>query len=166
MLKLRCAACRKLYPRNEWTSEQLKKANPEKQGSKLVCKSCRAAGCTADDPTYYTCKLCQREKGCKMFDSGLLHNYKTNDRSKLNCLSCEQENAERIRILHGKFKMSKWFCKCGNPIHSEKCPLATMCYDKRRWPGGDGYITAEDYVFLCTLNPRPKWWTHALRKPK
>ena len=44
----------------------------------------------------------------------------------------------------------------GNPSHSEKCPLATMFYGKRRWPDGDGNITAEDNVFLSNLNPRPK----------
>ena len=69
------------------------------------------------------------------------------------------------KTLKAKFKKSKRYCKCGNPIHSEKCPLATMFYDKRRWPGGDGYLTAEDSVFLSNLHPRPQWWAHALRKP-
>ena len=101
-----------------------------------------------------------------MFDSYQLKQYNYHDRLKLNCSSCEQKNTERVRALHAKCKLSKWFCKCGNPIHTEKCPLATLYYDKRRWPGGDGYITAEEDVFLCTLNPRPTWWTHALRKPK
>ena len=107
----------------------------------------------------------EKRKGCKRFDSEQLHNHRHHERSKLDCLQCRQENAEREKILHSKFKQSKWFCKCGNPIHSEKCPLATMFYDKRRWPGGDGYITAEDNVFLSNLNPRPKWWADALRKP-
>ena len=94
-----------------------------------------------------------------------LKDFKYHNRAKLECLQCHQENAERERTLHAKFKGSKWYCKSGTPIHSEKCPLATMFYDKRHWPGGDGHITAEEAAFLSKLNPRPTWWANALRKP-
>ena len=159
--KVQCAACLKSFGRSEWTTKQWSNRNDHT----VVCKACVAEGCTASNPQYYTCKKCGKKKGCKKFDIEQLKNHMHRERSKLDCLQCRQENADREKTLHAKFKQSKWFCKCGNPIHSEKCPLATMFYDKRRWPGGDGYITAEDNVFLSNLNPRPKWWADALRKP-
>ena len=163
--KLQCAACLKPFAKTEWTPSQLKHANRTTRPTALVCKACVAEGCTAYDPRYYTCKKCGKKKGCKHFDREQLRNHRDHELAKLDCLQCRQENAAREKTLHDKFKQSKWFCKCGNPIHSEKCPLATMFYNKRRWPGGDGYITAEDNVFLSNLNPRPKWWADALRKP-
>ena len=168
--KIQCDACSKPYSRNEWTTDELKKF--KHRSTKLVCKSCRAKGCTAYNPTFYTCKTCGKEKGCKRFDSKQLDNHRDYNRTKLECLECRQKTTDRERVLRGRFKQSKWFCKCGNPIHDLLCPLSTVVHDKRRWPGGDldenkrQYITEDDKLFLSALNPRPKWWANALRKPK
>ena len=163
--KIQCAGCLKPFARSEWTPKQLENANAKDRTTKLVCKSCVAEGCTAYDPKFYTCKVCNKKKGCKRFNINQLENHNYHNRPKLECLDCHRENVDRERLLHKKFKQSKWFFTCGNPIHNEKCPLATMFYGKRRWPGGDGFITAEENAFLSNLNPRPTWWARALRKP-
>ena len=156
--RLQCAACQKFFTKTEWTEKQLRNKS-------LICKTCMANGYTSADPQNYTCRTCGKKKGCKHFDLVQLNNHKFRGRTALECIQCRTEITTREKTLHAKFKKSKQYCKCGNPIHSEKCPLATMFYDKRRWPGGDGYLTAEDSVFLSNLNPRPQWWAHALRKP-
>ena len=155
---LQCVACQKFSTKIEWNRWQLQK------NKNLVCKTCIADGYTTKDPNTYTCRTCGEKKGCKHFDLDQLRNHKYHGRT-LECIRCRAESTTREKTLHAKFKKSKQYCKCGNPIHSEKCPLATMFYDKRRWPGGDGYLTAEDSVFLSNLHPRPQWWAHALRKP-
>ena len=139
--RLQCAACQKNFTKTEWTPNQLKHAN-------RVCKTCMANGYTTYNPQYYTCRTCGKRKGCKHFDRHGLKRHELHGSTKLECLQCCTESATREKTLHAKFKQSKQYCKCGNPIHSEKCPLATMFYDKRRWPGGDGYITAQDSVFF------------------
>ena len=156
--RLQCVACQKHFTKTEWTPSQLR-------SPKLVCKTCVANGCTTYDPQYYTCGTCGKRKGCKHFDRHQLKRHDLHGSTKLECLQCCTESATREKALHAKFKQSKQYCKCGNPIHSEKCPLATTFYDKRRWPGGDGFITAQDCVFLSNLKPRPQWWANALRKP-
>ena len=156
--RLQCAACQKIFTKTEWSSHQ------RMYNKNLVCKTCKADGYTKTDPRSYTCRTCGKKQGCKHFDFNQWRNHKYHG-GTLECIQCRAESTTREKTLHAKFKKSKQYCKCGNPIHSEKCPLATMFYDKRRWPGGDGYLTAEDSVFLSNLHPRPQWWAHALRKP-
>ena len=169
--RIQCAACLKPFARSDWKPKELE--NAERLGTTLVCASCRNEGCTANDPNYYMCKVCKTKKGSKRFSKMQLENHKYNSQPKLECLQCQKEASERVRVLHARFKQSKWFCKCGNPIHDGlKCPLSTVVYNKRRWPGGDldehkrQYITEEDSKFLSGLTPRPTWWANALRKPK
>ena len=52
-------------------------------------------------------------------------------------------------------------CKCHGPIHRQSCPLSPVLYNERRWPGSDGWISADDRQFLDSLRPQPKGWTDA-----
>ena len=89
--KVQCAACLKSFDRSEWTTNQWK----NRSRHAAVCKACVAEGCTASNPQYYTCKKCGKKKGCKKFDIEQLKNHMHHERSKLDCLQCRQENADR-----------------------------------------------------------------------
>ena len=66
--------------------------------------------------------------------------------TKLECIQCRTESTTREEALHAKFKKSEQYCTCGKHIHSEiRC-----------------IFTAEEIIFLSQLNPRPKWWVHAM----
>ena len=47
--KLKCSTCQNMFAPAQWSANFVK--NAEDQGSRLICRSCRAQGCTADDPT-------------------------------------------------------------------------------------------------------------------
>ena len=134
------------------------------QGSTIVCSSCREQGRTADDVNLYTCQRCHHDFGSKRFERVLLEHFRYHNHQKLICLACTREDNKRERALHGQFKGSKIFCKCGCPIHSERCPLSPCYSGERRWPGCDGFISAEDRFFLDKFRPAPQSWKKAWRK--
>ncbi len=64
------------------------------------------------------------------------------------CKQCTIKNEERVRTLRKRLQSSKWRCTCGCPIHKERCKLTPVYFGERRWPGSDGFITADDRKFL------------------
>ena len=161
--KIPCDACKKRYPRKEWPAKML--YNQKHSKCHIVCSSCRGKGCTPQDPNLYTCQRCHEELGTARFGKDLLHNFKCHDRQKLICLACTREDDARVSRLRRQFKASKVYCKCGCPIHRERCPLVPRYQGERRWPGCDADISAEDRTFLDDLRPKPDWWTRAWLKP-
>ena len=79
-------------------------------------------------------------------------------------MACTKESDDKQTFLQQAFKRSKIYCKCGCPIHREKCPLVPRYAGERRWPGCDGCISAEDCTFLNQLQPQPEWWRKAKHK--
>ena len=161
---MECSACHSFFAPSEWSAQELR--NEKNQGSKLVCKTCRGKGCTADDPALHTCQLCRKELGSKRFQAEHLKDFKYHGYKKLWCASCMAAASNREKDLKAAFKRSTWFCKCGCMLHTERCPLSPRFYGERRWPGGDNCISKDDKDFLNKLNPRPTWWANALQKPK
>ena len=162
--KFKCKACNVLYAPTEWTADVRK--HHKNRGDALVCITCTKQGCTPQDPELYECKMCRKKLGTKRYNGSDLLHYKYHSYTKLHCAQCKIDSTTREKELQRKVKGSKYFCKCGCPIHTERCPL-TPCYaGERRWPGSDNGISAEDRVFLDLLNPRPKWWSNASRKPR
>ena len=128
----------------------------------LVCKTCRdSRGYTPDDLKTYTCQQCHDKGGWKLFDKELMHNMKSHGTKKLLCNLCVAQVKGKTQELHRKFKSSKRFCKCFCPIHRQSCPLSPCYFNEQRWPGSDGWISAEDKDFLDKLNPEPAWWQKA-----
>ena len=160
--KIPCDACKTRYPKTAWPVQVLK--NQKKQGSTIVCSSCKEQGRTADDINLYTCQRCHLDLGSKRFEIVLLEHFKHHGRQKLICLACTREEDKRERLLHFQFRGSKIFCKCGCPIHRERCPLSPCYFGERRWPGCDGIISAEDRLFLDEIRPAPDWWRKAWHK--
>ena len=64
----------------------------------MICKECRARGCTPKDPELYECKQCKRAQGKKFFAVGVLKHFKYNNRENLFCMSC-QEDAVTVDVL-------------------------------------------------------------------
>ena len=154
--------CKQRYPKTSWPAQVLR--DQKKRGSKIMCSGCREKGCTAHDLNLYTCQRCHQDLGSGRFSRDLLHDFRDHDRPKLICLACTREVNEKERLLRCQFKGSKIFCKCGYPIHRERCPLVPCDFGERRWPGCDGFIAAEDRIFLDELRPAPPWWRKAWRK--
>ena len=74
------------------------------------------------------------------------------------------QHAERINTLKQNLEKSTRKCNlkiCGCPIHRSKCPLSPVCFNEKRWPGSDGFISSEDRHFLDSLRPAPQWWNRA-----
>ena len=151
--------CIRDSPKTYWSATE--RNNAHQQSSRLVCKVCRARGCTAHDVSLYTCNICDKALGAKQFGTNILDDFKNHGRSKLVCNSCVAITTAKEKALKAQLQKSKRVCKCLCPIHKEKCPLAPVCYGERRWPGSDGYISKEDREFLDKLNPRPQWWSRA-----
>ena len=84
--KIPCDACKVRFPKTSWPPQTLK--NQKKQGSKIVCRSCKDQGRTACDPALYTCKHCHKELGSARFARDLLRNLKYHERRQLICLVC------------------------------------------------------------------------------
>ena len=139
--KLECSACHIFLAPSEWSAQEVRDA---RKGRRTVCKTCRGKGCTADDPALHTCQQCRKELGSKRFNAEQLHNYRHHDRKKLSCTSCRAAAANREKDLKAAFKRSKWFCKCGCMLHTERCPLSPRVYGERRWPGADDCISKDD----------------------
>ena len=90
-----------------------------------------------------------------------MENFKGSRQEKLECKTCVQRIATRLKQLETALKKSKRVCKCFQPLHAAKCPL-TPCYSgEKRWPGSDGHISYEDMLSLNRRRPPPKWWWHA-----
>ncbi len=109
--KIPCDVCKTRYPKTSWPVQTLK--NQKKQGIKIVCRSCKEKGCTANDTDLYTCQQCHNDFGSKRFNTDLLKDFKYQDRRKLMCLVCVREVIEKEKRLHREFKKSKVYCKCG-----------------------------------------------------
>ena len=83
--------------------------------------------------------------------------------TRLICKSCTTENEERLRALKPKVARSKWKCRCGKPVHHEKCKLSPSYFGEQRWPGnGTRENSEDDAQFLNTH--KPDWWQRALGK--
>ena len=155
--KLQCAACLVAFDKKYWSIKE-RENHASKQGTLLVCKSCRdSRGYTPDDVKTYTCQQCQDKGGFKLFDQKLVEHFKYDDRQKLLCKLC----VAKVKELQHKFKSSKRFCKCFCPIHRQSCPLSPCYFNERRWPGSDGCITEDEKEFLEKLDPTPGWWQKA-----
>ena len=130
-------------------------------GLLLSVQSLPAKGRTPKDVSLYTCQTCKETFGMKYFDVKALNNFKYNERSKLQCLTCAAADKNKMQDLQTALKKSKRFCKCFCPMHKERCPLSPCYAGAKRWPGSDGFISAAERAFLDELNPRPKWWSTA-----
>ena len=56
------------------------------------------------------------------------------------------QHAERINTLKQNLEKSTRKCNlriCGWPIHRPKCPLSPVCFNGKRWPGSDGFISSD-----------------------
>ena len=156
---MKCAACNTLYLQSYWSKSE--RDHHLSKGTRLVCRTCRAKGCTAHDTKLYTCQNCEIQAGSSKFDKVCLQNFNHQSRSKLICISCSAKAKARERTLKDRLRQSKRICKCFGKIHQEKCPLTPVYYGDRRWPGSDGYISLEDRLFLDGLNPMLSWWSRA-----
>ena len=99
--KLQCAACKTAYPKTEWTAKEREHHTSERKTA-LICKACRAKGCTAHDYYLYECVTCLQEFGAKRFDATQLNNYNHHNQRKLQCLSCVAVVKARVEALRPK----------------------------------------------------------------
>ena len=123
-----------------------------------------------EEPELYTCTTCSALVGAAKLDMISLKNFRDRGRRTLTCRKCVDAKNARIKMLHdkaafGKPKGSQRYCKCKCFVHQERCPLTPVIYGERRWPGSDGYISADERAFLDSLQPRPQWWLKAWGRP-
>ena len=139
----------------EWKYKQ------EKPDSYLLCSNCRAKGLSKKDNKLYQCTNCKEMLGCKYFDAPQLYDTKRGRQTKVQCKTCTDGIATRLKHLEAALKKSKRRCTCYQLLHAAKCPLSPCYFGERRWAGSDGYITLEDSQFLNSRTPQPKWWRKA-----
>ena len=129
--------------------------------SYLYCGDCRSRGLSKKDCCLYKCTHCKSEFGCKRFDDKMLDNFKASQQQKLECKSCSEVIATRLKQWESALKESKRVCKCFQSFHSAKCPQTPCYHGEKRWPGSDGHITFQDMQFLNGRKSPPKWWWQA-----
>ena len=86
MQKLRCCSCKVAYNRESWTRTE--RNNHKAQGTKLVCKSCRAAGFHPCNVTAFKCQTCECLLGSRKSDFKMLKRDKKQQSVQLRCLQC------------------------------------------------------------------------------
>ena len=139
----------------EWKYKQ------EEPDSYLLCSNCRAKGLSKKDNKLYQCSNCKEMLGCKYFEVQQLSDKKRGHQTKVECKTCTEGIATRLKHLEAALKKSKRRCTCYQLLHRAKCPLSPCYFGERRWAGSDGYITLEDSQFLNSRTPQPKWWKKA-----
>ena len=127
----------------------------------LVCRSCREKGYYPENVQTYTCQRCKQQLGGKKFDSLMLRHFEHDHQPKLVCKECTSREANQLKELQTKLKMSQRRCNCHRPLHDPRCPLGSFYHGERRWPGSDGYITIQERICFDNLNPNPPWWRAA-----
>ena len=163
LLKRKCAACGVRYETSHWGKQAVKDSH--KRGTALVCKQCVDNGCTARDPSSYTCSVCLRNLGIKKYNAKVIYYHNRHKKGSLACIECTEERKARVNHLRKQLQSSKRVCKCYCPIHTRTCPLTPCYHNERRWPGSDkkypnseeSFISNEDRVFLDSLQPQPDW---------
>ena len=111
----------------------------------LLCAACENLGHTIHDIGKYKCKDCKQLLGRRKFEANSIMNHNARTDTHLICQDCR----EREKSIKKKFKLrGSWKCKCGKPIHTEKCDLFNG-YSERRWPGKNKGVSADDWTFWC-----------------
>ena len=157
--KLQCGACLKFFEKKCWSAAEMK--DHKRRHTSLVCAACRTKGCTAKDLAVYACRTCGEVFGASKFNAKAVNNFKYNERRQPACKTCEEAEAGRLKRLQNELRKSKVFCNCSCHMHTERCRLSPRYFGERRWPGSDGFITADDRKFLDQLKPKPVWWSKA-----
>ena len=98
--KLRCCSCKIAYHQESWTKTE--RNNHKAQGTKLVCKSCRAAGFRPCNVTAFKCQTCECLLGSKKFDSGLLRKHTQGKGVHLRCLECSERKTKHADVHLGQ----------------------------------------------------------------
>ena len=158
--KLQCGKCKIAYELKYWTTDERKHHNGPRAIA-LVCKTCRALGFNPRDLASYTCQTCQCNLGAQKFEQRLLDNYKRHKSTKLRCKQCASAAEARLQQLRRQLQKSTRRCKCYCLFHRDKCPLTPVIFGEMRWPGSDGFISADDRRYLDECDPPPAWWTKA-----
>ena len=164
---LHCSGCNVGFKLSYWNKDEVKNYQSRSdRKTHLVCKTCKAQGKRCWDVTLYSCSACKMQFGCAKFDHADIKYYHIpRAKKKLTCQLCSKHNNDRIKVLHARLQKSKMVCKCFCPIHRHKCPMSLIYYGEKRWPGADGAISLDDYRFLESLTPTPKWWDRAWGRP-
>ena len=114
--KLQCAACLVAFDKKDWSKNE-RHNHASKQGTLLVCKSCRdSRGYTPDDVKTYTCQQCHDKGGWKLFDKELMHHVKSHGRKKLLWEKGRRKSCNRnSKAAKGSASASVQYT--ANPVH-------------------------------------------------
>ena len=114
------------------------------KGSALICKECRARGCTPRSPELYTCTTCRKMFGAAQMDTISFTNFKHHGRPTLTCGNCVSAQKNRLKTLQTQLRKSNRKCTCFRPFHKPLCPLTPCRYNEQRWPESDSFISMNE----------------------
>ena len=121
-----CSACKKIYPREQWTTKSLNHHRFYKRP--LICKICFDEGYSARDFEPIQCTICERWRGHRKFEEKhQKHNRKRGgDKFTCICIDCEsKEKCDGCGVL-----MEKSAIKKKDLYYKARYPNSKMLCDK------------------------------------
>lgn len=133
--QISCAGCKRLLATSCF--EEGVVSNHFKHSQNAICLECKNLGRSYQDLRLYKCQgQCGKLLGHQKFNLKQVQNF-NNRGGQLKCAICSKEEERRQQRLEDLLKTSKQRCKCGKPIHTDRCPLSSMNNKGRPWEGGD-----------------------------